>query len=95
MPPKVSLYRIEKAFYHAGFDLVVLTGSVSQGRLEPGMWIDLPKEVGGPGRVPIQSVEYVEFLTGRELAVTVNYQDLSNAAFDPAVLEGSEVEVVG
>jgi hypothetical protein len=59
------------------------------------MWIDLPKEAGGPGRVPIQSVEYVEFLTGRELAVTVAYQVVSNAAFDPAVLEGSEVEVFG
>ena len=94
MASRVSLYRIHKAFFHAGFDLVVLTGAVSRGRLKPGMSIDLPQELGGPGRVPIQSVEYVEFLTGRELAVTVAYQDVSDATFEPSVLEGKEVEVV-
>ncbi len=88
-------FAVKKAFYHTTFDLVVLTGTIIQHPVRAGMWIDFPGDVGGPGRVPIASVEWVELRTGRELAVTVQFKEIAGSAFTPGVLEGHELEVRG
>jgi hypothetical protein len=95
MPRPISLFRVKKAFFHAAFDLVVLTGEVTKEPVRAGMWADLPREVLGPGRVLIRSVEYVTFTTGQELAITINFEDIVAPRFDPSVLEGHEIEVCG
>ena len=88
-----GLFAVEKAFFHAVYDLVVLTGAVRQAPVRAGMYMDLPPSIGGPGWVPIASVEYVHFRQGRKLAVTLPYAAIQRARLEPVVLEGKELEV--
>ena len=48
MPRPVSLFRVKKAFFHAAFDLVVLTGEVTKEPVRAAL-ADLPREVMAPG----------------------------------------------
>jgi hypothetical protein len=88
-----GLFAVEKAFFHAAYDLVVLTGVVRQAPVRVGMYVDLPPSIGGPGWVPIASLEYVQFPQGRKLAVTLPYAAIQRTRLEPVVLEGKELEV--
>jgi len=84
------MFRVLRAYYLAKRDLLVLTGSVIEGEAVPGMLVDLPALLSGPGWVPIHSVEPVRFADGREdLAVTVAFHELEAAPlFEPSNCEG-------
>ncbi len=57
---------------------LVLTGQVV-GAIEPGMYVDLPREVNGPGPVPILGVEYVQFADGALPAITIAHKHIEDA----------------
>lgn len=84
------MFRVLKAFYLPDRDLLVFTGSVIEGGLVGGMWIDLPRALRGPGWVEVHSVESVQFADGREdLAITVQYGAIeSTPLFEPSLCEG-------
>ena len=59
------------------------------------MWVDLPKEIRGPGRVLVQSVEPVEFNGGvTKLALCLPYSSIEKSPYiQMDRLEGRVVEL--
>jgi hypothetical protein len=92
----VDVFRVKRAFFHTKRDLIVLTGHLLEGPLHAGMFIDLPRALRGPGRVPVHSVEPVVYASGeQDLAVTVQYHWLEKAPlFEPSMVEGRVLELV-
>ncbi|MFT4622907.1 MAG: hypothetical protein ACI8PZ_001563 [Myxococcota bacterium] len=88
-----GLFKVESAYFHPGYDLVVLTGEVLQHPVRAGLHVDLPREAGGPGWVPIASLEFVRFPLGERLALTVSYTSIRHTPLEPTSLEGRELEV--
>jgi len=89
----LGFVQVHKAYWMPRTDALVLTGQLV-GQVEPGMLVDLPREVNGPGPVPIRSVELVEFTTGTMLAITVDHDELEVAPLmEYADLEGRLLEV--
>jgi hypothetical protein len=84
------MFRVLRAFYLPGRDLVVLTGSVLEGELHDESWVDLPRHLGGPGWVRVNSVESVRYADGNEdLALTLAMDALAPVPmFEPSLLEG-------
>lgn len=93
----MSLFKVKRSFYLGSRDLVVLTGDVLRHPVQPGMFIDLPRDLRGPGRVPIHSVEFVKFANNvDELAVTFLYHHLATAPLmELSAVEGHVLEVAG
>ncbi len=91
------MFKVKKSFYLGSRDLLVLTGDVLQHPVQPGMFIDLPRELRGPGRVPIHTVEFVSFADNRdELCVTIQYHHLATAPLmEFSAVEGHVLEVAG
>lgn len=88
-------YRVKKCYWLAHRDLVVMTGTIVDGPVLPGMFINLPTQLRGPGLVPIASMEEVEFPTHKELAVVIEYRELEPAPmFEPSTVEGRVLDVV-
>ena len=56
-----GLFRVDKAFFHAGYDLLVLTGAIERVPVQAGMCVVLRGESDSTHVVPIASLEYVEF----------------------------------
>lgn len=90
------MFRVLRAFYLPGRDLLVLTGSVIEGEAVAGMLLDLPAVLRGPGPVPVHSVESVQFADGRDdLALTVAFHHLDAAPlFEPSFCEGRVLQLL-
>jgi hypothetical protein len=86
-------FQVDKAFYHAGADLLVLAGQVLAAPLQEGDLIDLPLVLGGPGRVPIAGFQDIAFADGPTPAVLVEYRFARASRLEPALLEGRVLEV--
>ncbi len=91
----MATFHVDKAFFLARTDQLVLTGSEQLGPIVPGMWVDLPVEVEGPGPVPIASVDRVRFADGREVpALVIDYHHLDAAPdMEFSHLEGRQLTV--
>ena len=77
-------------------DLVVLVGDIVEAPVTGGMHIDLPKDRGGPGRVPLDSVELVAFPGEHRLCVTILYRYVAGFPhLHLGSLEGMTLEVQG
>lgn len=88
-------FHVDKAFFLGRTDQLVLTGAPSLGPVVPGMYVDLPREVEGPGPVPIAAVEVVKFADGREVpALCIDFHHLDAApGLEFASLEGRVLAV--
>jgi hypothetical protein len=91
----MARFAVDRAFYLPARDLMVLTGAPDEGEVGPADLVDLPSRLGGPGPVPIESIEWVRFEGGREVpAVCVRLVHIeSTPDFEPAHLEGQILEV--
>lgn len=72
-------FKVRKVYYLAHRDLVVLAGEIEGAPPRPGGSIDLPREVQGPGWVPIHDVQSIAFADGPRLCVVLEYQVLEGA----------------
>ena len=76
----MAAFRVDKVYYVPVRDQVVLTGAMESGRVRPGDAIDLPRELKGPGWVPIHDVQQIPFRDGRtRLGVILLWDTLSAA----------------
>lgn len=93
----MASFRVDKAYYVPHRDLVVLAGRLESGRPVRGGSIDLPKEVKGPGWVPIHDVQTIPFQDGSEkLAVILEYEALTGAPLmEFSSLEGKSLPLRG
>lgn len=84
-----------RAYWLMTRDLLVLSGKILEGPVEPGMAIDLPRSIRGPGFVPIHSVQEVTFEDRPpELGVVIQWHHLDAAPMmEPSHLEGRTLQV--
>lgn len=76
----MASFYVDKVYYLAHRDLVVLAGRPESGLPVPGGAIDLPREVKGPGWVPIHDVQKVPFQDGTtKLCVVLEWSVLESA----------------
>ena len=91
----MAAFRVQKVFYLPRQDALVLAGVAESGRVRRGGAIDLPRELKGPGWVPIMDVQKVPFQDGVDrLCVVIDYEVLTGAQlleFDD--LEGLSLDV--
>jgi hypothetical protein len=88
---------VDKVYYVAHRDLIVLTGHAESGAVFAGMEIDLPVSIRGPGFVPIVDVQHIPFRDGTlRFGVVVNYESVTSAPFmEFRDLEGLTLDIRG
>jgi len=90
----MGAFRVKAAYYMSARDIVVMTGVIESEPVDPGRFIDLPKEIGGPGWVQISNMERVQFTTHMEIAVCFPIRALDKAPlFDVSQVEGHILDV--
>lgn len=91
----MAAFFVRKVYFIPHRDLLVLTGTLDSGRVRPGDAIDLPRELKGPGWVPIHDVQQIPFLDGRtELGVVLQYEVITGAPLlELPSLEGKSLDV--
>jgi hypothetical protein len=81
-------FHVEKVLYKAVDDLIVLAGRMESGTVGPEWWIDLPREIRGPGWVRIADVQTVAFADRARLCLVLPYA----AVIDAPLMEFSDLE---
>jgi hypothetical protein len=91
----VASFRCLKVYYVAHRDLLVLAGHAESGMPKPGWSVDLPKEVKGPGWVPITDVQTIPFQDGTsKLAIILQYEVITSAPLmEFSSLEGLSLDI--
>jgi hypothetical protein len=91
----MAAFKVKKVFYVAGEDLIALAGGMESGFVKPGMSIDLPREVKGPGWVPIHDTQSVPFRDGKTLLCILLLYDVVVGAplMEFTDLEGLALEI--
>lgn len=75
-------FHVDHTYYIAARDIFLLAGHTVSGTVKPGMAVDLPKEIRGPGWVPIGGVQTVPFGKGvSKLCLLIDYQFVAAAPF--------------
>lgn len=84
----MASFLVQKVYWVAHRDQVVLAGAPGETLPRPGQAIDLPRDVKGPGWVPIADVQVVEFADGPRPCVILDYGVLEGAP----LMEFSDLE---
>lgn len=76
----MAAFTVDKVYYIPHRDLIVLAGHCESGRPLPGMMVDLPREINGPGWVPIHDVQQIPFADGTtKLGIVLLYDVVTSA----------------
>ena len=91
----MAAFRVTKALYMPSRDLIVLAGELDSGKVMAGWRVDLPRDIRGPGWVPIHDVQHVPFADGvTHLCLVLQYEVVTSAPLmEFADLEGLALEV--
>jgi hypothetical protein len=91
----MAAFTVKKVYYIAHRDLIVLSGALESGVVRPGDAIDLPREIKGPGWVPIHDVQQIPFLDGRtELGIVLLWDTVTGAPLmEFSALEGLALQI--
>ncbi len=91
----MASFRVDKVYYVTNQDLLVLAGALESGVVKPGWSIDLPRELKGPGWVPIHDVQQVPFANGiTKTCVLLDYEVVVGAPLmEFSDLEGIAMDV--
>ena len=82
-------FRCDKVYYQAHRDLIVLAGAAESGAPAAGWSVDLPRDIRGPGWVPIHDVQTVPFADGTsQLCLVLEYEVVTGAP----LMEFSDLE---
>lgn len=80
--------QVKKVYYVPHRDLVVLSGEILGRAPQPGWAIDLPRQLKGPGWVPISDVQVISFADGDRLCIILDWAVLEGAP----LMEFSDLE---
>ncbi|MEQ1572499.1 MAG: hypothetical protein ABMA64_43165 [Myxococcota bacterium] len=87
-------FQVDKVYYLPHRDLVVIAGRVEGAPPRAGGSIDLPRQINGPGWVPVHDLQTVAFADGDRLCVILDYQVLEGAPLmEFSALEGLILDV--
>ena len=91
----MASFTVHKVYYAGHLDKLVLAGRAESGLPRPGWAIDLPREVKGPGWVPIHDVQTIAFNDGTSrLCVVLEYEVVTGAPLmEFSSLEGLSLDV--
>lgn len=90
----MASFHCDNAYWVMHQDLVVLSGYLLSGKVLPGWAVDLPREIKGPGWVPIRDVQMVDFAGKRKLCIVLDYDVLDGAQLmEFSDLEGRALDV--
>lgn len=91
----MASFTVSRCFYHPVGDHLVLAGRLESGMAAPGMQVDLPRELRGPGWVTVSDVQVVPFRDGtRQLCLILPYASISEHPFmEFGDLEGKALDV--
>lgn len=91
----MAAFHVETVYYVPHQDLVALAGRMESGFVRPGFQVDLPRELKGPGWVPILDVQRIPFADGRvRLALLLAYASIAdNQLMEFGDLEGKPLQV--
>ncbi len=93
---RMGTFRVDNAYYHAVRDQIVLAGAIVEPVVDVGMLVDLPRQEGAPGRLPIADITWIQFQGGvpDKVALCLDYRHFVEVFdWDPFQLEGRTVEV--
>ncbi len=91
----MASFRVETVYYVPRQDLLVLAGTYESGTVQAGWAIDLPREINGPGWVPIYDVQRLSFADGsHKQCLVLDYEVITGAQLMKfSDLEGVVLEV--
>jgi hypothetical protein len=90
----LAAFTVHKVYYVAHRDLLVLAGAPESGLPKPGWSVDLPRDVQGPGWVPIHDVQNIPFKDGEKMAIILEYEVITGAPLmEFSSLEGLTLDV--
>lgn len=91
----MAAFLVDKVYYVPHRDLVVLTGAMESGIVRPGYSVDLPREIKGPGWVPIHDVQTIPFRDGKQrLGIVLQYELLTGGPLmEFSHLEGLALDI--
>jgi len=84
----VGSFLVQKVYWVAHRDLLVLAGAPGEKLPQAGQAIDLPRELKGPGWVPIADAQTIEFADGPRPCVVLDYRVVEGAP----LMEFSDLE---
>lgn len=92
----MGAFHVDKAYLVPHHDLIVLAGTPVSGLPVPGGSVELPREVKGPGWVPIHDVQRVRFGDRDKLCIVLLYQVVEGAPLmEFTDLEGLPLQLRG
>lgn len=90
----MAAFEVEKVYMVPHRDLIVIRGRPVSGQPVPGGAIELPRELKGPGWVPIADVQTVRFGEVERLCVVVTWSSIEAAPLmEFADLEGIALQI--
>ncbi len=82
-------FQCDKVYYMAHRDLLVLAGRPVSGQPSAGWSVDLPREIKGPGWVPVHDVQTIPFADGTDrFCLVLEYEVVTSAP----LMEFSDLE---
>ncbi len=92
----MAAFHVEKTYLVPHRDLIVLAGSPVSGLPVPGGAVELPREVKGPGWVPIFDVQKVQFADRERLCIVLQHAVVEGAPLmEFSDLEGLPLQLRG
>ncbi len=92
----MAAFQVEKAYLVPHKDLIVLAGTAVSGLPVPGGAVELPREIKGPGWVPIHAVQTVQFADRSRLCIILLYAVVEGAPLmEFTDLEGLPLQLRG
>lgn len=90
----MAAFEVQKTYMVPHRDLIVLAGRAVSGMPRPGGAIELPRELKGPGWVPISDVQQVTFGEVERLCVVLEWAVVEGAPLmEFADLEGLSLQI--
>jgi hypothetical protein len=92
----VAAFHVEKTYLVPHLDLIVLSGTPVSGLPVPGGAVELPREIKGPGWVPIRDVQRVAFADRERLCILLDHAVVEGAPLmEFSDLEGLPLQLRG
>ncbi len=90
----MAAFQVDKVYWHPTQDLLVLAGRLEGSWPSTDLQVDLPREIGGPGWVPVLTVQVVDFQDARRTCLILHDSVVAGKPlFEPDHLQGKAVDL--
>lgn len=90
----MAAFQVEEVYWHPTQDLLLLAGRLEGSWPSTDIQVDLPQELGGPGWVPVLTVQVVDFKDKRRTCLILHDSVIAGKPlFEPDLLKGKPVDL--